>query len=91
MNLTSVVSKPLVSYLLKVLMLVAICGLCFSACISVHLPSVYDISVFHKAAFAVCSFDLPQEIAQLCVCRSFFTRGLICEPFGDKNILETLF
>lgn len=71
MVLTSVVSKPLVSYLLKLLVLVAICGLCFSAYISVHLLNVCDIFTFHKAAFAVCSFDLPQEIAQLCVYRSF--------------------
>lgn len=71
-DLTAVASKPLVSYLLKVLVLVAICGLCFSACISVHLPSICDILAFHKAAFAVCSFDLPQEIAQICVCVGLF-------------------
>lgn len=70
-GLTSVVSKPLVSYLLKVLVIVAMCGLCFSACVSVPLPSVCGIFAFHKAAFAVYSFDLPQEVAQLCVCRSF--------------------
>lgn len=89
MDLTSVVSKPLVSYCLKVLVLVTICGLCFSACISVHLPNVSDIFAFHKTAFAVCSFDLPQEIAQLCVCRSFLLEVSFMSLL--MIILETLF
>lgn len=82
--LTIVVSKALVSYLLKVLVLVAICGLSFSACISVRLSSVCDIFSFHKAAFAVCSFDPPQGIPQLCVCRSFLLEVSFVSLLGTK-------
>lgn len=50
--LTTVVSKALVRYLLKVLVLVAICGLSFSACISMWLSSVCDI---FSSQSSVCS------------------------------------
>lgn len=82
--LTTVVSKALVSYLLNVLVLVAICGLSFSACISICLSSVCDIFFFHKAASAVRSFDPPQGIAQLYVCRSFLLEVSFVSLWGTK-------
>jgi len=89
--LTTVVSKALVSYLLKVLVLVAICGLSFSARVSVCLSSVCDIFSSHKAASAVCSFDPPQGIAQLCMCRSFLLEVSFVSLLGTKASWEYCF
>lgn len=77
--LTTVVSKALVSYLLKVLELVPICGLSFSACISLSLSSVCDSFFFFKELCALLTH--PRG---LLVCRPFLLEASSVRFLGTK-------